>query len=103
MESINALDEVTMAQVQTMYADGVIGNQGTINLLGKLINGVFNYIRPANSSVYSLQQIIGQAHDYLFPPLSKEEKERQGNEALLTFITQAPGFSMDRMKVKNGK
>lgn len=103
LESVNSLDEVVMTQIQTMYADGIIGNQSTIALLGKLANGIFNYIRPASSNTYSLSQIIGSAYDYIYPPLTKQEREYQSNEALLAFLSQAPGFNMERMKAKNGK
>ena len=34
LESVNAIDDITFAEIQTMYADGVIGNQKTIYLLG---------------------------------------------------------------------
>ena len=93
---------MTMAEIQTMFADGVLGNKGIINLLGSLTNGVFNYIRPSSSPAYKLANIIGNAYDYLYPPLSAEELKQQANEQLLAFMTQAPGFSADRFGVNNG-
>ena len=101
-ETIAELDDMTMAEIQTMYADGVLGNKGIINLLGSLTNGVFNYMRPSNSPAYKLANIIGSAYDYLYPPLSAEELKQQANNQLLAFMTQAPGFSADRFGVSNG-
>jgi hypothetical protein len=62
-ETLAQLDDVTMLQIQTMYADGMVGNQSIINLLGTLVNGIFNYIRPANAPTYKLANIIGSAYD----------------------------------------
>jgi len=102
-QSINEMDEVTMAQMQTMYADGLIGNRAVIELLGVLTNGVFNYMRSANAPTYKLSNIIGNAYDYIYPPLTEEEKKHKANEQLLAFMSQAPGFSADRFGIKDGK
>lgn len=97
-ESLAQLDEMTMYRIQAMYADGVIGNQGTLTLLGQLTAGVFNYIRPANSPDYKLSKILGPAYDYIVPPLSPEQQQEQVNNALKTFMSSAPGFSESRFK-----
>lgn len=101
-ETIAELDDITMAQIQTMYADGLIGNRSIIQLLGALTNGVFNYMRSANTPSYKLANIIGNAYDYIYPPLSAEEQKQQANEQLLAFMMQAPGFSANRFGVNNG-
>lgn len=97
-DSLAQLDEVTMTRIQTMYADGIIGNQGTLTLLGQLTTGVFNYMRPANTPDYKLPKIIGPSYDYIMPPLSPEQQKEQVNNALKTFMTAAPGFSESRFK-----
>ena len=101
-ETIAGLDNITMAQIQTMYADGLIGNHGMLNVLSTLTNGVFNYIRPANASPYKLANIMGLAYDYLFPPLPEEYKKQAVNDSLLAFMVQAPGFRKERFEVKHG-
>ena len=101
-ETIAALDDVTMAQLQTMYADGLIGNQGLLTVLGNLTSGVFNYMKDANSSPYKLVNIINSAYDYIYPPLTTEQLNEQANNQLLAFMSQAPGFSADRFGVTNG-
>lgn len=102
-ETIAELDDVMMAQLQTMYADGLVGNRAVIELLGTLTNGVFNYMRASNAPPYKLVNILGSAYDYLFPPLTEEQKKQQANEQLLAFMSQAPGFSRDRFGVKDGE
>ena len=95
-ETLSLLDDVTMLQIQTMYADGMVGNQSVINLLGTLATGLFNYIRPANSPTYKLANIIGSAYDYIYPPLPPEFEKEAVNNSLLVFMSQAPGFEKER-------
>lgn len=90
-----------MARLQTMYGDGVLGNHKIIELLSTLIAGVFNYIRdPAKSQPYSLSNIANTAYDYIYPPLPEKEKEKAVNDALMSFLNRAPGFSQKKLKVK---
>lgn len=97
-DTIACLDDVTMANIQAMYADGMVGNQSLVTLLGTLINGVFNYIRPANSPAYKLASILGPAHDYIFPPLPDHMQQDAINNSLLAFMSQAPGFDKTRFE-----
>jgi len=80
-----------MNEIILMYADGVIGNQGLLSGIGALTAGVFNYMRSSNSPPYSLKQILGNSYGYIF-----SEVETNPDEALLLFMTQAKGFSMDK-------
>ena len=59
-DTLAQIDEVSMSQIMTMYADGVIGNFQILTVLGQLTAGVFNYIRPANSPDYKLARIKRQ-------------------------------------------
>ena len=99
-ESVANLDDITMAQIQTMYADGAIGNNNIVALLGTLINGLFNYIRPPSAPTYKLSSIIGNGYDYIYLPVTKEQLKAQTNESLLAFMVSAPGFDKERF---NGK
>ena len=97
-DTLAQLDEMTMLQIQAMYADGLIGNQGLLTILGQLTTGVFNYMRPANAPDYKLSKILGQAYDYIVPPLSPEQQAEATSNALKTFMMAAPGFNKDRFK-----
>jgi hypothetical protein len=97
-DTLADIDDVTMAQIQTMYTDGLIGNNGVLEVLGSLTAGVFNYMRMANSPAYKLANILGNAYDYIYPPLTEQDKKQAANDSLLTFMTQAPGFQQDRFK-----
>jgi len=102
LETIEELDDVTLANIQTMYADGLIGNFGILTQLATLTNGVFNYMRPANSPTYKLANILGSAYDYIYPPLSEEHKKAAVNNSLLAFMQQAQGFDKTLFGVKDG-
>ena len=102
LETIEELDDVTLANIQTMYADGMIGNYGILTQIASLTNGVFNYMRPANSSPYKLANILGSAYDYIYPPLTEEQQKAAVNDSLLAFMSQANGFDKTKFGVKDG-
>ena len=101
-ETLADLDGETMASIQTMYADGMIGNYGVLTQLATLTNGVFNYMRSANSTPYKLVNIMGNAYDYIYPPLPVSSKQAAVNDSLLMFMTQAQGFDKKLFEVKHG-
>ena len=90
-DTIDALDEATWNEITVMYADGLIGNKSLIATLGKLVTGVFNYIRPNNSTSYTLKDIIPRVYDYIYPPLSKEQQYENTQHNLKAFLlSKAP-------------
>ena len=102
LETIEELDDVTLANIQTMYADGLLGNYGILTQIASLTNGVFNYMRPANSPTYKLANILGSAYDYIYPPLTEEQQKAAVNDSLLAFMSQANGFDKTKFGVKDG-
>ena len=102
LETIQDIDDVTMANIQTMYADGMVGNYGLLTQIATLTNGVFNYMRAANSPPYKLANILGSAYDYIYPPLPESSKQEAVNNSLLMFMTQAQGFDKKLFEVKHG-
>jgi len=102
LETIEEFDDVTLANIQTMYADGLLGNYGILTQIASLTNGVFNYMRPANSPPYKLANILGSAYDYIYPPLTEEQQKAAVNDSLLAFMSQANGFDKTKFGVKDG-
>jgi len=47
-------------------------------------------MRKEGSAPYKLQDIIPKAYDYIYPPLSEEDKKEQASQQLLAFVLQAP-------------
>lgn len=86
----NSVDEETFGDICIMYNDGIIGNLGLLEVLGSLTAGQFNKMLPKGSSPYKLQSIIPSAYDYLYPPLSEQDKKAQVSKNLLAFAMMAP-------------
>jgi len=95
IQDIDALDEATMNEITVMYADGLVGNRSLLTILGTLTAGVFNYMRPNSSLPYDLKAVIGSAYDYIYG-----EEKADASQSLLSFMSQAPEFSMDKFKGK---
>ncbi|APC43899.1 hypothetical protein P19250A_0014 [Methylophilaceae phage P19250A] len=95
IQDIDALDEATMNEITVMYADGLVGNRSLLTMQGTLIAGVFNYLRASNSQPYTLKSVLGGAYEYFYGV-----EKADPSESLLTFMTQAPDFKMDRFKGK---
>jgi hypothetical protein len=95
IQDIDALDEATMNEISVMYADGLIGNKSSLVMQGSLVAGVFNYLRDKNAQPYNLKSVMGSAYGYIY-----EDTEANPSDVLLSFMTQAPDFKMDRFKGK---
>lgn len=74
-----------------MFHDGIIGNLGIIEVIGVLTAGHFNTTLPKGKSPFKLQDIIPQAYNYLYPPLTKEQEQQQVSDNLLAFAMMHPG------------
>jgi hypothetical protein len=87
----DAMSEEDFRLVMVSYADGLIGNKKIISTLGSLTAGVFNYLRSDKSKAYALQDIITTAYDYIYPPLTNEQKQHDVNQRLKTFMASQRG------------
>ena len=83
-----------------MYNDGVIGNLGLLQVLGTLTAGQFNSLLPKGKQPYKLQHIIPTQYEYLYPPLTEQEKKVKASESLLNFITTKPDAPKELFKDK---
>jgi hypothetical protein len=73
-----------------MYNDGVIGNLGLLQVLGTLTAGQFNSLLPKGKQPYKLQHIIPIQYEYLYPPLTEQDKKARASENLINFIMTKP-------------
>jgi hypothetical protein len=93
----DAMGEDDFRLVMIALNDGFIGNKQILNSIGSLTAGVFNYIRGKHQDAYKLKDIIGLAYDYIYAPLTEEQKQNDVNNKLLAFISMMPG-SQDKFK-----
>jgi hypothetical protein len=84
------VDEQTFADICIMFNDGVIGNLGIIHILGILTAGQFNKVLPKGKPAFKLENIIPQVYEYLYPPLTDEDKKEAVNKSLLAFAMMNP-------------
>jgi len=84
------VDEQTFADICIMFNDGLIGNLGIIQVLGILTAGQFNKVLPSGKPPFKLENIIPQVYEYLYPPLTDEQKKEQVNKSLLAFAMMNP-------------
>lgn len=80
-----------MESVMVALNDGLIGNKAVLIALSSLTAGVFNFMRSEGGRTYEMRDILGQVYDYVFRPLTDEERAAQANERLLAFMQLAPG------------
>jgi len=84
------VDEATFTDICVMYADGLIGNQGVLEVLGALTAGQFNKMLSKGTPAYKLEDIIGKAYDYIYPPLDPETKKSLVSDKLIAFAMMSP-------------
>jgi hypothetical protein len=84
------VDEETFTDICIMFSDGIIGNLGLLQLLGNHTAGVFNSLLPKGKQPYKLQDIIPTQYEYLFPPLTEQDKKELANKSLLNFVKSKP-------------
>ena len=92
---INSLDEELFADIQVMYADGLLGNRAIYNALTPITTALYNYMRAPNTRAYKSSEIFPWIESYSINP---DIEDNSVNNSLLLFMTQAPNFKMDRFK-----
>lgn len=86
----DSVDEERFNDICIMYVDGLVGNRGLLEVLGSLTGAVYNYMRSENQRAFKLQDIIPRAYEYIYPPLSEEEKAEKASNALKQFMRINP-------------
>lgn len=81
-----------------MYADGMLGNKAMFDGIAPLTTAVFNYMRPEGVAAYKSSALFPWINEYWLNPDLEPTPEEQVNNALLSFVTQAKGFSKERFK-----
>lgn len=97
----DAMTEEDFELVMVALNDGLIGNKAVINTLGYLTTSVFNYMRSQNAPAYTLQNVLGIMHDYIYKPMTEAEKQQLANQRLLEFMTMKPD-APNFMKANDG-
>ena len=94
-EYVESIDEDLFAEIQVMYADGMLGNKGFYDGIAPLTTAVFNYMRASGASAYKTEQIFQWINQYSIDP---DYDDDAANDSLLKFLSQSPNFDMARFK-----
>lgn len=86
----DAMSEDDLKLVTVALADGLIGNKQVLTTLGSLTAGVFNYLRSEGQTAYALKDILTSVHDYIYPPLTEEQKKSNVNNRLVAYMMSMP-------------
>ena len=95
--SVEDLDEDIFADICVMFSDGLLGGKGRFDSLAPLTAAVFNYMRPAHTPACKTEDIFPWVNEYEKNPDLEVPETDKINSNLLAFLTQAPGFSMERI------
>lgn len=98
LQSVDDIDEETFNDICVMYGDGVLGGRAIYDALSPITTAVFNYIRKPETAPYNADAIFPWITEYTKNPEFEPTLEDKNNQALLVFMTQAPGFNMERFK-----
>jgi hypothetical protein len=93
---IDTIDEELFAEIQVMYADGLLGNKGIFDAITPLTTAVFNYFRANNASPYNPADIFPWVVEYSVNPDHQPKQPEVASNGLLGFISQAKNFRLDR-------
>lgn len=91
---INSIDEELFADIQVMYADGMLGNKAIYDALTPVTTALFNYMRSSNTPAYKSEKIFSWINEYSIDP----DLDTNASDSLLMFLSQAPNFKIDRFK-----
>ena len=100
-DSISSIDEETFAEICVMFHDGVLGGKGIFEAIAPLTTAVFNYIRPAGALPFKSESIFPWVYEYDRSPELDIPDTEKVSQTLLTFLSQAPGFSMEKLNGGN--
>jgi hypothetical protein len=82
-----------------MYADGMLGNKAIYDALTPITTGLFNYIRSSDTAPTNPDKIFPWIVEYSKNPDFEPTEQDKASSALLNYMTQAQGFSMEKINV----
>lgn len=100
-EYIENIDEELFAEIQVMYADGMLGNKGIFEALTPVTAAVFNYMRAPNTPAVKTTEIFPWINEYSIHPDNDIPNEQTASNGLINFISSKKGFSLNRFKNAN--
>jgi hypothetical protein len=80
-----------MRNIEIMLSDGMIGNKAVLLALSSLTTGNLNSKIQKTTRPFTMKDILPSTHDYIVPPLTKEQQQEQASKQLMAFLATRPG------------
>lgn len=81
----------------------MLGNKGIYDALTPITTGIFNYIRSPDTAATNPDKIFPWIVEYSKNPDFEPTEQDKSSNALLSYMMQAQGFSMEKINVGNTK
>lgn len=79
-----------MRNIEIMLHDGMIGPKSVLLAISCLTTGNLNSKLKQGADPYKMENVLPMVHEYIIPPLTKEEQEIQVNSNLLSYLQMHP-------------
>jgi len=80
-----------MRNIEIMLSDGMIGNKAVLLVLSSLTTGNLNSKIQKTTRPFTMKDVLPSTHDYIVPPLTKEQQQDQASKQLMAFLATRPG------------
>ena len=80
-----------MRNIEIMLSDGMLGNKAILLALSSLTTGNVNSKIQKTTRPFTMKDVLPSTHEYIVPPLTKEQQQEQASKQLMAFLTTRPG------------
>jgi hypothetical protein len=80
-----------MRNIEIMLSDGMIGNKAVLLALSSLTTGNLNSKIQKTTRPFTMKDVLPSTHEYIVPPLTKEQQQEEASKQLMAFLTTRPG------------
>jgi hypothetical protein len=80
-----------MRNIEIMLSDGMLGNKAILLALSSLTTGNLNLKIQKTTRPFTMKDVLPSTHEYIVPPLTKEQQQEQANKQLMAFLATRPG------------
>lgn len=74
-----------------MLSDGMLGNKAVLLALSSLTTGNLNSKLQKTTRPFTMKDVLPSTHEYIVPPLTKEQQQEQASKQLMAFLATRPG------------
>lgn len=80
-----------MRNIEIMLSDGMLGNKAILLALSSLTTGNLNSKIQKTTRPFTMKDVLPSTHEYIVPPLTKEQQQKEASKQLMAFLATRPG------------